>query len=92
MEFKDTSTNIKEKKEIEYIIEYKKLTADRWNEEKRMSSMAYVACSQPKSKLVIARLTNRQTSKMIFSQFSITGKKQKEKKGNQSNIEKEKNR
>ena len=51
--------------------------------------MAYVASSQPKSKLVIARLTNRQTNKVIFSHFPII-EKRKRKKGNQSNIENEK--
>ena len=42
--------------------------------------MAYVACSQQKSKLVIAILTNNKTNKMISSHFSITGKNKKRKK------------
>ena len=42
MEFKDTSKNTKEKKEIVYKLKYKKITTDKWNEEKKMSSIAYV--------------------------------------------------
>ena len=74
MEFKDTSKNIKEKKrQNTNLITRRSLQIGRMKK-KRMSSMAYIACSQPKSKLVIARL--------IFSHFSIT-----EKKGNQSQKE-----
>ena len=90
MKFKDASKNIKErKKEMEYKFEYKKITADGWTEEKkRMRCMAYVARSRPKSKLVTARLTNRQTNKVTFSHFSMTGKKikKRKKKGNKRNI------
>ena len=54
--------------------------------------MVYVADSRPKSKLVTARLTNRQTNKVTFGHFSMTGKKnkkreEKKRKGNKGNIE-----
>ena len=76
VEFKETSPPKKEK--IEYKFSYKKLSADRWNEEKRMSSMVYVTCSQPKSKQVIARLTNRQTNEVTSSH--LTEKKREKRK------------
>ena len=42
--------------------------------------MGYVDCSQPKRKLVIARLTKRQTHKVTFNNFLITGKNIKKNK------------
>ena len=42
--------------------------------------MGYVVCSQPKRKLVIARLTKRQTHKVTLNNFLITGKHKKAKK------------
>ena len=91
MKFKDASKNIKErKKEMEYKFEYKKMTAGGWTEEKkRMRCMAYVARSRPKSKLVTARLTNRQTNKVTFGHFSMTGKKikkEKKKRGKETRV------
>ena len=41
---------------------------------------AYIARSRPKRKLVIARLINRLTNKVIFSHFSMTEKKRRKKK------------
>ena len=80
MEFKDTSKNIKEKKrQNTNLITRKSLQIGKMKK-KRMSSMTYIACSQPKSKLVIARLTNRQTDEVTYNHFSITGGKNKKKK------------
>ena len=42
--------------------------------------MAYVVCSKQKHKLVIARLTKRQTHKVTFNNFLITGKNIKKQK------------